>query len=122
VKKTRDILINLREIASVSAVFRSVSARFDRFNREVVYYVGAAPSLPALARTEGRRQTIVLFQGARRNGASPRACSAFALFHVEHIKNIYRPANWVFTRHFHFFAFSLCRNSRDAFDPDRYQP
>jgi len=32
-EKTRDFLIKLRKNLSISAVFRSISARFHRFNR-----------------------------------------------------------------------------------------
>jgi len=32
-EKTRDFLVNLRKNVSISAVFRSILARFHRFNR-----------------------------------------------------------------------------------------
>jgi hypothetical protein len=37
VEKTRDFLINLHEIGSISALFRSFFPVFTRFNRKVVF-------------------------------------------------------------------------------------
>jgi hypothetical protein len=72
-EKTREFLVILDKIVSISALFRSFSRVFTHFNRWVVSCGGAARSFPTLARTEGRRQKIILLQGERRNGAEPRA-------------------------------------------------
>jgi hypothetical protein len=58
-EKIRDFLIILLKFAPFFALFRSISPRFHRFNRQVAFRVDSAQNFPADARAKCSVKKII---------------------------------------------------------------